>query len=206
MQLSFTISIFALASAIGFLATIEGFALSANPRMTQKNLLKLVGGGYGQQWRIPIATERDTTSLNMSDGGSSSSSSSSSKEEEIAKLEQQLRQLKEEAEQEEAVEEDSSQVATTPTDPADFVGRGPAKRPVKPMEEMMSESWKEEDVEGSGGGLGTVASIAAGLAFVAFLACFSQVPVGQEDLGKYQAIKTSTSIDLGDMNPSRVSD
>lgn len=170
-----------------------------------------------------FAARRSSRGGSANNGGLAMTSSA--KEEEIAKLEQQLRQLKEEAEQEEIdveeieVEAPASTSTTTNSlisnDSDDFVGRGPAKRPVKPMEGMMSESWKEESDGGAGvdssdsgsGGLGgTVTTIAAGLVFAAFLAFFSQIPVGQEDLGKYQAIKTNMQIDLGDRNPLRSSD
>lgn len=131
----------------------------------------------------------------------------SSRDEEIAKLEAQLRQLKEEPEAEASeesspevappAEEESTEVVTLDSD--DFVGRGPAKRPVQPQQEMMSEAWKAQDDSASeGGGL---TAILAGVTLVLFLGFFSQIPVGQEDLTKYQAVKTSTSIDLGDINP-----
>ena len=144
---------------------------------------------------------------------------SNSKDEEIAKLEEQLRKLKEETEddkEEAPVEvatvspatEETAAAKETSLDVDDFVGRGPAKRPVKPMEEMMSETWKAEQkdpAEQEGGG-NAIITVVAGIVLVAFLAFFSQVPVGQEDLTKYQAIKTSTSIDLGDINPARSGD
>lgn len=134
---------------------------------------------------------------------------SSSRDEEIAKLEEQLRKLKEESDASEAVVEEPTTITEEEVAPAlnseDYVGRGPAKRPVQPMQEMMSEAWKVEDDNSAseGGGLST---ILAAVAVVLFVGIFSQIPVGQEDLTKYQAVKTSTSIDLGDINPIKSGD
>ena len=140
----------------------------------------------------------------------------SSKDDEIAKLEEQLRKLKEEAESESEEQKSSSTVLQEiqPFNPDSFVGRGPAKRPIQPMEEMLSEAWKEQvepqELRSStssqqNGGL-SIPAILGGVALVLFLGFFSQVPVGQEDLSKYQAIKASTQIDLGDINPIRSGD
>jgi hypothetical protein len=131
------------------------------------------------------------------------------KEDEIARLEEQLRRLKEEADAEERMSKETTFVATT--SPDDYVGRGPAKRPVQPMEEMLSETWKqgprESSVTASQEGNGfPIPAILGAVALVVFLGFFSQVPVGQEDLSKYQAIKASTQIDLGDINPVRAGD
>ena len=62
-----------------------------------------------------------------------------------------------------------------------------------------------DDEQGLGG---TITTVIGTIALVVFLGLFSQVPVGQEDLSKYQAVKTpaTTQIDLGDLNPSRSSD
>lgn len=69
---------------------------------------------------------------------------------------------------------------------------------------MFSEKWKEGDdgaVDGEGI-MGTVKTAALVLGFVVFLGFFSQVPVGESDLQRYQDIKGSSSrIDLGDLNP-----
>lgn len=66
---------------------------------------------------------------------------------------------------------------------------------------MMSERWKEAgSLTNSDGGLLKNIGIALGL--VVFLGVFSQVPIGNEDLQKYQDYKGSSSrIDLGDLNP-----
>jgi hypothetical protein len=77
---------------------------------------------------------------------------------------------------------------------------------------MFSEKWQEGgggdtavNKDGGGGGGGIMGSIkTAGLALglILFLGLFSQIPVGESDLQKYQDIKGSSSrIDLGDLNP-----
>ena len=140
----------------------------------------------------------------------------SSKEEEIAKLEEQLKKLKEEAQAEDAndeqrqLQESDEATPTTGLSSADYVGRGPAKRPVTPMEEMVTEAWKAEQVaaeeeQEEGGGI--LPKIVGSIAVVLFLAIFSQAPMGQEDLSKYQGVKgPTTQIDLGDLNPTRAND
>lgn len=135
-----------------------------------------------------------------------------SREEEIAKLEEQLKKLKEEEEQgqgqilEQSSMDESSSVTTTTTtttSSSDYVGRGPAKRPVEPMQEMMTEQWKASSSElASDEGNNLVVNILIGIAFIVILGIFSQIPIGQEDLSKYSAVKNaSTGIDLGDLNP-----
>jgi hypothetical protein len=117
-----------------------------------------------------------------------------SKEEEIAQLEEQLKKLKEEK------STAQEKVAVAP--------KVDNAQPEEEQEEVpdnvfLSERWKEEETssEGGGGGLTTILG-AIGLAVV--LAFFSQVPVGQEDLSRYSAIKAPTSqIDLGDLNRAR---
>lgn len=71
---------------------------------------------------------------------------------------------------------------------------------------MFSEKWKEDDdavVVGEGGGImGTVKNVALAIGLIVFLGVFSQIPVGETDLQRYQDIKGSSSrIDLGDLNP-----
>lgn len=135
----------------------------------------------------------------------------SNKEEEIAKLEEQLRRLREETEAEDAmakkeIEEsgklDESRQVVSTSGGVEYVGRGPAKRPVQPMEEMLTEAWKAEQApkeEDSG----LLPKILGPIALFALLVALAQVPVGQEDLSKYQGIKSpTTQIDLGDLNPS----
>mmetsp|Transcript_10064 Transcript_10064/g.11163 ORF Transcript_10064/g.11163 Transcript_10064/m.11163 type:complete len:191 (-) Transcript_10064:239-811(-) len=113
----------------------------------------------------------------------------SSKEEEIAELEAKLRQLKEDTEQQQEI--------------ADVAVAEPTISAIvdAPLEEMLSESWKEEEVEGSEGG-SIVSTLVTGLVAVAALLVFSQIPIGQESLDKYSTPKPSTTIDLGDKSPS----
>ena len=159
---------------------------------------------------INTSLARHTSSSTSSHGGRRLTLASS-REEEIAKLEEQLRKLKEESAEEPvaadmslAAEEGEATESVALTSD-DYVGRGPAKRPVQPMEEMMSEAWKAQDDNSASEG-GGITGILAAIALVVFLGFFSQIPVGQEDLTKYQAIKTSTSIDLGDINPVKAGD
>ncbi|KAL7502274.1 hypothetical protein ACHAXN_001802, partial [Cyclotella atomus] len=71
---------------------------------------------------------------------------------------------------------------------------------------MLSERWKEASdpsPTSADGGMLKNAAIALGLAV--FLGIFSQVPIGNEDLQKYQDYKGSASrIDLGDLNDARM--
>ncbi|CAB9513005.1 expressed unknown protein [Seminavis robusta] len=171
----------------GLVLAVDGFAIPTT-RTTSSQ---------GQKWTT--CNHRRQTSLLRS-----------SKDEEIAKLEEQLRKLKEE-EEEPVVEEETEEPAIVVTSSDDFVGRGPAKRAVQPMEEMLSEAWKDggsssSSVEETSEGGISIPAILASIAFVVFVGFFSQVPVGQDDLSKYQAIKTDTSIDLGDINPVRSGD
>lgn len=113
-----------------------------------------------------------------------------SKDDEIAELEKKLQQLKEEKE-EVAVVDDSND------------DKPPVNAPNsldEPMLEMLSESWKEDDVE-EGGNI--ILPIIGAVLAVVFLVGFSQVPVGQQDLTKYSAAKASNQIDLGDLNEAR---
>jgi hypothetical protein len=67
----------------------------------------------------------------------------------------------------------------------------------------LSEGWKEKEATESGGSGGLTGIIGA-VALVLGLIAFSQVPIGQEDLSKYSAIKAPTEqIDLGDLNRAR---
>ncbi|KAL3918813.1 MAG: hypothetical protein SGARI_007359, partial [Bacillariaceae sp.] len=115
----------------------------------------------------------------------------SSKDDEIAKLEEQLQKLKEAKEAEASTVE-----ATSPSDQA-----------TEDEEEVdigmfLSEGWKEKETAESGGG--GLTGIIGAVALVLGLLAFSQVPIGQEDLSKYSAIKAPTEqIDLGDLNRAR---
>eukprot|EP00531_Pseudo-nitzschia_arenysensis_P011628 CAMPEP_0116139970 /NCGR_PEP_ID=MMETSP0329-20121206/13592_1 /TAXON_ID=697910 /ORGANISM="Pseudo-nitzschia arenysensis, Strain B593" /LENGTH=206 /DNA_ID=CAMNT_0003635041 /DNA_START=61 /DNA_END=681 /DNA_ORIENTATION=+ len=118
----------------------------------------------------------------------------------IARLEAELRELKgvENAESQETVEEDEDEEMLEEAS----------------MDMFLSEGWKEaregydpkntatatRQAEEQGSLVGLVAKVVGGI--VALLV-FSQIPVGQEDLSKYSAIKSGpakTTIDLGDTN------
>jgi len=107
----------------------------------------------------------------------------SSKEEEIAKLEEQLRRLRDEStsepqqEQQEQTLNDAS--TTVSTSSGEYVGRGPAKRPVAPREEMMSEAWKASEAESSGNGSSMI-TLAAALAVVLFLGDINPVRLSDQ--------------------------
>jgi hypothetical protein len=114
-----------------------------------------------------------------------------SNEEEIANLEEQLKKLKDKTSSE------------TPATGESMESEEP-EEPIS-IELFLSEKWKEEDAPESSEGGGLTGVLAAvGLAL--FLAVFSQVPVGREDLSKYSAIKApTTTLDLGDLNRVRQS-
>lgn len=116
----------------------------------------------------------------------------SSNEDEIATLEEKLRLLKQ-AKAKEAEELKLSEAKST----------SPASLSNELIPEMLSESWKEEDSAESGISL---VPLFGSLALLAFFIVFSQIPVGQDDLRQYAGnIKeTTSSIDLGDLNPVKV--
>mmetsp|Transcript_2059 Transcript_2059/g.4612 ORF Transcript_2059/g.4612 Transcript_2059/m.4612 type:complete len:200 (+) Transcript_2059:232-831(+) len=146
---------------------------------------------------------RSPSCLAMSDG---------SKDDEIAKLEEQLRKLKEEKGAE--VPPEATTTATvTPTaleeNDEEMISEEEAS-----MDMFLSEGWKEarsnydpgntatrkRQEEEQGSLIGTVAKVAGG---ILALIIFSQIPLGQEDLSKYSAIKSgpaTSTIDLGDIN------
>ncbi len=113
----------------------------------------------------------------------------SSKEEEIAQLEAKLRQLRETEEQEKVA---SSAPVTAPN------------RLEEPFAEMLSESWREADPMQNGAVGGFLPTLVGGVLAIVLLAVFSQVPIGQEDYSKYASVKTSTEVDLGDLNADRI--
>lgn len=124
------------------------------------------------------------------------------KQAEIAALEERLRQLKEEESITEAKEELQKQIAKLDTDELAMLEK------IEETDDsiMFSEKWKEgggsSDIAEEEGGLGGLAKVGLAIGFVVFLGLFSQVPVGESDLQKYQDVKASTSrIDLGDLNP-----
>jgi hypothetical protein len=118
------------------------------------------------------------------------------KDDEIAELEKKLQQLKEAAVEEEKV------AAAVLGDDEEIPVNAPNQLE-EPMLEMLSESWKETDPSQSSEDGGVLLPIIGAVLAVVFLVGFSQVPVGQQDLSKYSAVKTSSQIDLGDLNEAR---
>lgn len=109
-----------------------------------------------------------------------------SKQDEIEALEEKLRKLKEEA------DESSKEVKTSVDDMTPV-----AKETVdEPFEEMLSESWKDSDVESEDSG-GVVKNLIGAAILVVVAIIVSQVPVGQEGFDKYSTAKPNTTIDLG---------
>ena len=131
-----------------------------------------------------------------------SSNDTDDKQAEIAALEERLRQLKEEEGITEAKEELQKQIAKLDTDELAMLEK------IEETDDsiMFSEKWKEGGGSSSDiaeeGGLGAIAKVGLAIGGVVFLALFSQIPIGESDLQKYQDVKASTSrIDLGDLNP-----
>ena len=130
--------------------------------------------------------------------------STDDKQSEIAALEERLRQLK---------DQEFSEMNTTPvgnnnipvdfTDDEEYGMEGETEDSI-----MFSERWKEakdgyvtKQQQSSMGGIGKVG---LALGFVVLLGLFSQVPIGEENLQKYQGEKGNPSrIYLGDMNPAQ---
>jgi hypothetical protein len=116
-----------------------------------------------------------------------------SKEDEIRELEEKLQRLKEETkDDEESVVEQAGQDVKL-NDEAVYT-------------ELLTEQWKESDPEQKGESniVQTAGTVLATVGLLVALALFSQVPLGQEDLSRYSAVKTpSTQIDLGDLNRAR---
>jgi hypothetical protein len=160
----------------------------------------------GLKWMPPstafqsVQTSTSSTKIRHSKQSMRSWIRFSSKDEEIAKLEERLKELKEENSSEEIPE----------NFPPSGVTAQETERDV-PIEMFLSEGWKEKEAGqsnggggGSSGGGGALTSILGVAALVIGLAMFSQIPIGQEDLSKYSAIKAPTErIDLGDLNRGR---
>ncbi|KAL3801392.1 hypothetical protein HJC23_007002 [Cyclotella cryptica] len=118
-------------------------------------------------------------------------SSPSDKQAEILALEEKLRQLKEETQNEQVLDSDEEEETEW------VIMKGQTNDSV-----MLSERWKESDPSSNTEGNNVLKNVASVIGLAVFLAIFSQVPVGQEDLQKYQDVKGSASrIDLGDLNP-----
>lgn len=155
-------------------------------------------------WRATpffMSTDEDTTATGSKDDGLEKSEEEIARLEQelkIAKLEAELAKLKDEKAEEVKVEEDED---TIPLEEAS-------------MDMFMSEGWKEarsgydpkntatmtRKTEEQDNAFGLITKVVGGLLAVIL---FSQIPLGQEDLSKYSAIKSAepkTSIDLGDIN------
>ena len=110
---------------------------------------------------------------------------------EIAALEERLRKLKEQG----------GKTSAIIADPDEDLPEGESEDSV-----MFSERWKEakdgyltKQQDSSREGIGKVGLV---LGFIVLLGVFSQVPIGEENLQKYQAVKGDSSrIYLGDLNP-----
>mmetsp|Transcript_18583 Transcript_18583/g.25783 ORF Transcript_18583/g.25783 Transcript_18583/m.25783 type:complete len:199 (-) Transcript_18583:143-739(-) len=164
----------------------------------------------GPTFGIPQQKQTQINVFTHKTAPTSTSLCASSKEDEIAALEEQLQRLKEEASKEEEDGEELVEESST-SSAAGVIDRKSMNDELMP--EMLTEQWKEsnsaageEDSE-SGGLMQTVTSLVGGLALLAGVLAFSQVPVGQEDFNKYSAGKAGGSkIDLGDINTVRPSD
>eukprot|EP00585_Thalassiosira_rotula_P004897 CAMPEP_0196147292 /NCGR_PEP_ID=MMETSP0910-20130528/25072_1 /TAXON_ID=49265 /ORGANISM="Thalassiosira rotula, Strain GSO102" /LENGTH=140 /DNA_ID=CAMNT_0041409675 /DNA_START=324 /DNA_END=746 /DNA_ORIENTATION=+ len=124
---------------------------------------------------------------------------------EIAALEERLRQLKNKEEAAVSTTDDAvdEPVSAAPLDEDELMLEGESDDSV-----MFSERWKEAkddyQIKQQESNMGGIAKVGAGLALVILLGLFSQVPVGEESLQKYQDVKGSSSrIDLGDLNPDQ---
>ncbi|ACI64123.1 predicted protein [Thalassiosira pseudonana CCMP1335] len=117
---------------------------------------------------------------------------------EIAELEERLRQLKS------TMETPPPQLDVQPNGITQIVEDDEGALDGESEDSIMfSERWKESDPSNAEEGeMGGAMKAALALGLVVFLAAFSQVPVGEGDLQRYQDIKGSSSrIDLGDINP-----
>lgn len=69
---------------------------------------------------------------------------------------------------------------------------------------MFSERWKEAkdkvEKKQQEETMGGIAKIGLAIGALVLLGLFSQVPIGEENLMKYQDIKGNNLIDLGDLN------
>ncbi len=182
---------------IFFLLALTSFSLLSSPHQVQSFSLggsRLAVSGRGT---ILLSSPSSSTTRLFS------TNDTDDKQAEIAALEERLRQLKEEEGITEAKEELQKQIAKLDTDELAMLEK------IEETDDsiMFSEKWKEgggssSDIAEEEEGLGVIAKVGLAIGFVLFLALFSQVPVGESDLQKYQDVKASTSrIDLGDLNP-----
>jgi hypothetical protein len=136
----------------------------------------------------------------------SSRLSASSKDDEIAKLEEQLRQLRNDA-----PADDTSTVVAAESSKSEkeIIAVQRILKKVKGKDMLLTEQQLVDqdlflnqgfDDEASGSPL---PAVLAALGAAVFLFFFSQIPVGQDEWGRYSTTSgptTSTRIDLGDMN------
>mmetsp|Transcript_12647 Transcript_12647/g.18159 ORF Transcript_12647/g.18159 Transcript_12647/m.18159 type:complete len:80 (-) Transcript_12647:194-433(-) len=76
---------------------------------------------------------------------------------------------------------------------------------------MLSEQWKEKETEQNDDNESSsllsaspFGAIIGTVVLVVVLFVLAQIPIGQENYGKYTAVKTTTTIDLGDLNTDAV--
>jgi hypothetical protein len=134
----------------------------------------------------------------------SSRLSASSKDDEIAKLEEQLRQLRDDAPADDKV---VAAVESTKSE-KEIIAVQRILEKVKGKDMLLSERelvdqdlFLNQGLDEAGGS--PLPAVLAALGAAVFLFFFSQIPVGQDDWGRYSTTSgptTSTRIDLGDMN------
>ena len=168
--------LFLLAAVSSLLAHVGGFAPTTTGCMTN----------VGHNLKVEEAKFTTlTTRLHSTDD----------KQAEIAALEEQLRQLKDETT---AADKEEESTLVLPDKPDELEGESDDSI-------MFSERWKEakegylkKEEENTMGG---IVKGALAIGAVVFLGFFSQLPVGQESLQRYQDVKGNPSrIDLGDLN------
>mmetsp|Transcript_30577 Transcript_30577/g.63579 ORF Transcript_30577/g.63579 Transcript_30577/m.63579 type:complete len:177 (+) Transcript_30577:37-567(+) len=116
---------------------------------------------------------------------------------EIAALEEKLRQLKQENDIDSMTSSSASGSFSGIESKGDdsFILEGESEDSI-----MFSERWKEAETTTQE--VGGLMNVALALGFVVLLTIFSQIPVGEEDLTRYQGKQGDVSrIDLGDLNP-----
>lgn len=120
----------------------------------------------------------------------------SATDDDIAKLEAQLQQLKEER---------KSQQLEAPLSP-ELLERAQRTDMILSEQDLVSGGIVKNDEDDSSFNIG---SVVAGIVGLVVILLFSQIPVGQDDLARYSPstgpknAATATSIDLGDLNPSK---
>jgi hypothetical protein len=168
---------------IFFFATVAAVSISSLRLRTASAFSHYDANRLHHQGRQPIIVSVTTRRHAWSPSSTTSTtrlldtSSGSSRDEEIAKLEEQLKRLKQQQQQDEDEPSTSSFSAVAREKEQD--------EEEVPIEMFLSEGWKEAEAvrQGDGNG-GTLTTILGAVALAIFLAAFSQVPIGQEDLSK----------------------